>query len=220
MSFNLLVFDLDGTLIDSAKDLAVSVNAVLQMLDLPVLPDEVVHSYVGDGAPTLIRRALGTAATDELAARGLELFLDYYSNHLLDHTRLYPGVQESLDAWTAEGRTLAVLTNKPVRASERILEGLGLGDRFVCVYGGNSFETKKPDPYGLQRIMQETELGPEQTLMIGDSSVDILTARNAGTTSAGVTYGLRPESLVETPPDLLVDSMTELLERISVGRKA
>ena len=214
MSYRLLVFDLDGTLIDSARDLAESVNAVLRMLRLSELPHETVYGYVGAGAPMLIRRALGEAATEDLCARGLELFLDYYNQHLLDHTRLYPGVQESLDEWTSQGRTLAVLTNKPVGATGRILDGLGLSGRFACAYGGNSFETKKPDPFGLRRIMSELRFAAEETLMVGDSSVDILTARNAGTASAGVSYGLRPESLAEVPPDLLVDSMPELVRRI------
>ncbi len=218
MSFDLLVFDLDGTLIDSARDLAESVNAVLRELQRPELPHETVYSYVGDGAPMLIRRALGEAATDRTVEQGLAFFLEYYSKHSLDHTRLYPGVQESLDAWTAEGRTLAILTNKPIKATERIVSGLGLDGRFERIYGGNSFDTKKPEPEGLNRIMQELDHAPAQTLMIGDSSVDILTARNAQTASAGVTYGLRPESLQEHPPDLLVDSMPELHERLSLPR--
>lgn len=215
LSFDLLVFDLDGTLIDSARDLAESVNAVLREMQLPELPHPTIYTYVGDGAPMLIRRALGEAATHESVARGLEFFIQYYSQHSLDHTKLYPGVQESLDAWTAQGRTLAILTNKPIKATHRIVKGLGLADRFGRVYGGNSFDSKKPEPEGLNRIMDELGFEPERTLMIGDSSVDILTARNAGTTSAGVTYGLRPESLKECPPDLLVDSMPELLAKLS-----
>jgi len=218
LSFDLLVFDLDGTLIDSARDLAESVNAMLRELERPELPHPTVYGYVGDGAPMLIRRALGEAATDESVEQGLAFFLQYYAQHSLDHTQLYPGVQESLDAWTAEGRTLAVLTNKPIKATERIISGLGLDGRFERIYGGNSFDTKKPEPEGLNRIMAELGHSPTQTLMVGDSSVDILTARNAGTASAGVTYGLRPESLEEHPPDLLVDSMPELLERLSRAR--
>ena len=214
MSFELLVFDLDGTLIDSARDLAESVNAMLREMERPELPHETIYTYVGDGAPMLIRRALGDAATDAAVEQGLDFFITYYSQHPLDHTVLYPGVRESLDEWTAQGRTLAILTNKPIRATHRIVSGLGLDGRFERVYGGNSFETKKPDPEGLNRIMEELGFKPAQTLMVGDSSVDILTARNAETTSAGVTYGLRPESLKEHPPDLLVDSMPELLEKL------
>ncbi len=214
LSFDLLVFDLDGTLIDSARDLAESVNAVLREMDRPELPHETVYGYVGDGAPMLIRRALGAAADDASVERGLAFFLHYYSEHLLDHTSLYAGVRESLDEWTGQGRALAVLTNKPIGATRRIVAGLGLEGRFERIYGGNSFETKKPDPEGLTRIMNELGFAPDRTLMVGDSSVDILTARNARATSAGVTYGLRPESLVEHPPDLLVDSMPQLADLI------
>lgn len=218
LSYELLVFDLDGTLIDSARDLAESVNAVLREMQRPELPHETVYGYVGDGAPMLIRRALGEAATEDTVKEGLEFFIRYYSEHSLDHTCLYPGVAESLDKWSDQGRTLAILTNKPIIATHRIVEGLGLEGRFERVYGGNSFATKKPEPEGLNRIMEELGFSPAQSLMIGDSSVDILTARNAKTASAGVTYGLRPESLQEHPPDLLVDSMPELFGKLGAWK--
>ena len=214
MDFDLLVFDLDGTLIDSALDLSLAVNATRADAGLAPLPHETIHGYVGDGAPMLIRRALGPEASEPEVERSLAFFVAYYREHLLDNTALYPGVREALDGWLDEGRTMAVLTNKPVRMSEAIVDGLGLAGHFQRVYGGNSFETKKPDPYGLARIVAELEGNRERTLMVGDSAVDVRTARNAGIASAGVTYGLRPETFVEHPPDLLVDSMGELAERI------
>lgn len=212
--FDLLVFDLDGTLIDSTLDLALSVNATRAQASLPPLPVTQISSYVGNGAKTLIRRSLGPEASTESVRRGLGFFLMYYRAHMLDNTRLYPGVREALDGWRAEGAEMAVLTNKPVRFSADLIAGLGLRGFFARIYGGNSFSNKKPDPYGLFRIMRELGFGPDRTLMIGDSSVDVLTARNAGIACAGVTYGLRPDDFNKDPPDILVGDMRELASRL------
>ena len=124
--FDLLVFDLDGTLIDSTLDLALSVNATRAQASLPPLPVTQISSYVGNGAKTLIRRSLGPEASTESVRRGLGFFLMYYRAHMLDNTRLYPGVREALDGWRAEGAEMAVLTNKPVRFSADLIAGLGL----------------------------------------------------------------------------------------------
>ena len=218
-AYGLLVFDLDGTLIDSTQDLAQSVNAARADAGLPPLPTAVVASYVGNGADMLIRRALGPAASDEEVDRGLAFFLRYYREHMLDHTVLYAGVREALAAWRGAGLAMAVLTNKPERFSRDLVAGLGLGEWFARVYGGNSFQTKKPDPHGLRLIMRELGFGPARTLMIGDSSVDVLTARNAGTDCAGVSYGLRPQDFKQHPPDFLVDDMRELASVVAaIGR--
>src|SRR3974390_1520239 len=152
-SIRLVIFDLDGTLIDSRLDLVHSVNAALRHIQRPELPDGVIASYVGDGAPVLIQRALGTEAVDEgLVRKGLEFFLSYYREHKLDHTKVYPGIQEALASIRSSGngvaRKMAVLSNKPVNPSRAIVESLGLGHYFMQVYGGNSFATKKPDPGG------------------------------------------------------------------------
>jgi phosphoglycolate phosphatase len=211
MPFDLLVFDLDGTLIDSKLDLALAVNATRADAGLGDLPHEKIYTYVGNGAPMLIRRALGPEASDEQAERSLLYFYAYYREHMLDNTALYPGVRESLDHWHGEGTALAVLTNKPVRFSREIIDGLGLAGHFRQVYGGNSFDSKKPDPFGLRLVMGENGISAERTLMVGDSAVDVQTARNAGTAAAGVTYGLQPETFEEHPPDYLVDRMEELL---------
>ncbi len=219
MDFELLVFDLDGTLIDSELDLAHSVNAVRASMGLDRLEIPVIATYVGDGAPMLIRRALGPDASDSAVEQGLAFFLRYYGEHMLDNTVLYPGVAESLDAFRAAGLQMAVLTNKPERFSQRIISGLELDDHFFAIFGGNTFETKKPDPEGLLKLIDQAGASRETTLMVGDSSVDILTARNGGTASCGVTYGLRPESLDQHPPDMLVDSMPELATRIGVQRR-
>jgi len=212
---NLVIFDLDGTLIDSRLDLVHSVNATLRHMKRPELPEELIASYVGDGAPMLIRRALGDDADNDVLVRsGLEYFLAYYKEHKLDHTTVYGGVAEALasirNGAQRPPRKMAVLTNKPVNPSRAIVEALGLGEFFVSVYGGNSFATKKPDPEGARAILSETGTQPEQTLIVGDSGVDVATARNAGLWSCGVTYGFAPHTLQADPPDVVLDSPSEL----------
>jgi len=211
----LLIFDLDGTLIDSRLDLIHSVNAMLRHLGRTDLPGDVIASYVGDGAPTLIRRALGDPRDESVIKAGLEHFLTYYRAHKLDHTHVYDGVKEMLTVLhNSNGirRQMAVLSNKPVIPSRAIVEALGLAGFFTHVYGGNSFSTKKPDPKGAQTILKETRSRPEETLMVGDSSVDVITGRNAGLWTCGVTYGFAPHTLCEAPPDVTVDKPHELAE--------
>jgi len=211
MQFELFVFDLDGTLIDSKLDLALAVNAVRAHAGMAPLAHETVYSYVGNGAPVLIRRSLGPEAPVSLVEEGLQFFYTYYREHMLDNTGLYPGVRDTLDKLLEQGKQMAVLTNKPVRFSQGIIEGLRLAGHFRRVYGGNSFESKKPDPEGLNLLMEELSVPRPQTLMVGDSAVDVETARNAQVKCCGVTYGLQPESFERQPPDFLIDRMEELL---------
>lgn len=206
----LVIFDLDGTLVDSKQDLCNSVNATRAWMNLPTLPDDTVASYVGNGAPVLIRRAMGPGATPEQLEEALAYFLGYYREHMLDFTRDYPGVREALETLHAAGVPMAVLTNKPVRFSQDILKGLQLDHFFFQVYGGNSFEEKKPHPVGVDTLLAESGADRAHTWMVGDSSVDVLTARNAQIRAAGVTYGLKPESLTEASPDILLDSLAAL----------
>jgi phosphoglycolate phosphatase len=208
-----LVFDLDGTLIDSKLDLALSVNATLAELGRAPLDHELIFSYVGSGAPALIARALGEGAAEEECRRGLEFFIRYYTAHKLDNTALYPGVLETLQ--NLDGMPMAVLTNKPVRVSRWILEGLGVDKYFRFIYGGNSFERKKPDPMGLDSILRDFGAAPEQAMVVGDSEVDVQTARNAGSWVCCVTYGFGSDRLDEYPPDLLVSNLTELVPHLS-----
>lgn len=215
---SLLVFDLDGTLIDSTLDLALAVNATRGQAGLPPLGTSRISSYIGNGAEMLIRRSLGPGASEEAVWRGLEFFLRHYRDHMLDNTALYPGVLEALSLWRAEHTEMAVLTNKPERFSAELIAGLGLEGWFSRIYGGNSFDTKKPDPFGLRRIMAELGSGPEETLMVGDSAVDVRTAKNAGTACAGVTYGIRPESFARHPPDILVDDLRELVALVETAQ--
>jgi len=252
----LIVFDLDGTLIDSKADLALSVNLMRAEMGLAPLDYELIASYVGQGVGMLVRRALGNGGPvgkpqnvpDADVERGVEIFLRTYRQHMLDHTVTYAGVREALaeldgghevqqsalsspSAQSAEAvgagklgvqPTLAVLTNKPVNFSRAILMGLGIAPHFAFVYGGNSPELnqqKKPDPTGLLRLMDNTGATAAQTLMVGDSSTDVLTGRNAGAWTCGVTYGISPQTLEATPPDVMVDDLRELPGLLGIGSR-
>ena len=210
----LLIFDLDGTLIDSRQDLANSVNAMLRHYQRPELPPDVIASYIGNGAPMLVRRSLGDPDDENFVQDALLYFMAWYREHKLDHTYVYEGIRESLEAIRASrnGRPvkMAVLSNKPVGPTRAIVEALGLGGYFFQVYGGNSFHTKKPDPAGVEALLEEAEAQPEETILVGDSDVDVITARNSGIYSVGVTYGLAPHTLEDAPPDVLIDKPNEL----------
>ena len=204
----LIIFDLDGTLVDSKADLCQSVNHVRTEFGLSTMSAAVIAGLIGDGAAALVRRALENKVSEADLDRGLTMFLNYYSEHMLDESDLYPGVRETLVA--LEDAKLAVLTNKPYRFTCRMLEGLGIYDRFKAVYGGNSFEQKKPDPVGILQILSDTEGSKNSTWMVGDSSVDVKTGRNAGVRTCGVTYGYAPESFRADPPDHFIDTFSEL----------
>jgi phosphoglycolate phosphatase len=223
----LIVFDLDGTLIDSRQDLCNSVNATLENFGLKALPDAAIASYIGDGAAMLVRRALtipgelpaGTELDEGLFEAAFAFFLTYYRAHKLDFTTVYPGVMESLEALKTmpdgSARKMAVLTNKPVGPARAICDGLGLSPYFFAVYGGDSFAAKKPDPMGLLALMAEAGAGPEETLMVGDSDVDVKTARNARTWALGCSFGLAPETLAGAEPDGIADHAAGWMELVA-----
>jgi phosphoglycolate phosphatase len=220
----LIVFDLDGTLIDSRKDLTNSINAMLAEFGRPPLPEEIIATYIGDGAGMLVRRALGDPETspegEALVERALQHFLAHYREHKLDFTYVYPGVFDSLEAMRTapdgRARKMAVLTNKPVIPSVAICDALGLSPYMFRIYGGNSFASKKPDPEGLNTVIREAEVSPEETLMVGDSNVDILTARRAGAWVIGCRFGLSSHTVESIPSDCLVDAAAEWAEVLAL----
>lgn len=215
-SVRALIFDLDGTLIDSKRDLIHSVNAMLEELGREQLHEGTISGYIGHGAPQLVGRALGESATEAERERAVKFFLGYYEDHKMDSTCAYPGVPEALEQLATF--PMAILTNKPVRISRRILEALGLAKYFRAVYGGNSFETKKPDPLGAKAILREFGAAPGEAILIGDSEVDVQTARNAGTLAVAVNYGFGMHDRARHPADLYLDRLTDLVPLLEIRR--
>ena len=210
----LIVFDLDGTLVDSGEDIARSVNELLEGMGRPALPHARIQSYVGNGVRKLLERSLGDTETDLVRAEAR--YLSIYRRRLLDTTRPYPGVVPALEA-LYRGHTLAVLTNKPVSESVQILEGLDLKRYFQAVLGGDSFSRKKPDPVGVRFLQAETGAKDEETLLVGDSTIDWETARNAEIRSCLVRYGMGPWNRAEERPDFVVDDLRELAALVHSG---
>lgn len=235
--FWLLVFDLDGTLIDSSRDLCSAVNAALEHVGRHTLSNDLIASFIGDGAATLVERSLraptiaGKTNCDQdvpasLLQAALLFFLDHYRLHKLDTTTAYPGVLAALH--TIRERhpkvLMAVLTNKPVHPSRDLCCALGLAEFFFANYGGDSFATKKPFPEGLLALIDEArarisrrvdtrvDTSLSGVVMIGDAPADVLAARAAGTLSLGCTYGLSTEALTQAAPDLLVSNPSEWIE--------
>ncbi len=215
----LVVFDLDGTLVDSIGDIASSVNQTLveRYGASGALPLGTVRGFVGGGARQLIERcldALRQPAAD--VATVFERFLAVYRTRLVETTRLYPGMLEALDE-LAKHADLAVLTNKPGDMSRSILRELGLASRFIEVIGGDDLKTRKPDPEGLLKLVALADVRPAETIMVGDSGVDVLTARNAGARAIGVLWGYdraglesaRPHVLASTPADIVARFATD-----------
>jgi phosphoglycolate phosphatase len=221
--FTHVVFDLDGTLVDSEADLAAATNHVLGAFGLPEVDVATLGTYVGDGARTLVARALGPAHAARLD-EGVECFLAYYRRHLLDATRPYPGVEALLAALHARAVRLSIVTNKAEALSRSILEGLGLMRWIGALVGGDTLPTRKPDPAGLRRVLAGAGTAPQRALMVGDSSIDRDTAHAAAVAFCGVTWGFAPALIVDAAAgDLLVDdaaSLRALVERGVVGAGA
>ena len=212
----LVVFDLDGTLVDSSVDIANAVNALILELGGTPLPLENIVGMVGDGAAVLVRRALKAADLDREKPRPaggiLERFLAHYDPHLLDHTVPYPGMVDTLN-WIGGRLPMAVLTNKPARATDLMLAGLGLQSHFRDVIGGDTAFGRKPDPAGLTHLASAAGVALARVLMVGDSPVDLATARNAGTQICLARYGFGyrfgpddfrgDELFIDSPGDLV-----------------
>ncbi len=201
-----LIFDLDGTLIDSKKDIADSLNFALQAEGFATLPDRKIEEMVGHGAKQLVLDALGNPDAEALG-RVFLTFWNYYHEHLLDRTSLYPGVSEFLAKYPEIPK--AVVTNKPEIFSRKILDGLGVRSHFRWLIGGDTLPIQKPDPKVFEPIFQELE-GQVEGVMVGDSHVDIECGRAAGLQTCAVTYGFRPrEELLAYRPDYLIDSFAD-----------
>ena len=212
--FRLIVFDLDGTLIDSRRDLADATNALLVECGAVALPEDRVGRMVGDGAATLVRRAFEASAIAQ-PADALDRFLRLYGDRLLDHTRPYPGIVDALDALRSRSR-LAVLTNKPLASTRRILDGLALAPYFApdAVIGGDGPFPRKPDPAGLLHLVRHATAAPRESVLVGDSVIDWRTARAARVPVCLVRYGFgfegfplaelgMEEHVVDAPRDLI-----------------
>jgi phosphoglycolate phosphatase len=204
-----VVFDLDGTLVDSSEDLATAVNQTFQSVGVAPLPVAVVRSLVGEGARLLIEKSLRAAGAAHSADDLLPVFLAFYREVLLEKTRLYPGVRETVEA--LHPRRRAVLTNKPGDMSRAILSGLGVAHLFDWIWGTGDVPARKPDPVGLQRLVAAAGVEPRQTAYVGDSAIDVHTARAVGARVIGVTYGFDPHAFDQAPPDARVSNPRELI---------
>ena len=211
-SFQLLVFDFDGTLVDTKKDIADSVNRTLKELELRTLDREVLYTFIGKGVNHLMTRSLEGTGCDDLP-RAIDAFMKHYEAHMMDQTGLFPNCRETLEHFFHKENT--ILSNKPTRFITQILDALDCRAPFSTIIGGDRMPAKKPDPGGLHHILEQHRVRPEETLMIGDSLVDIATGKRAGVKTCGVTYGhAGRESLETAQPDWIIDDLSELKQFI------
>jgi phosphoglycolate phosphatase len=210
--FDLLIFDLDGTLLDTKGDLALAVNLCLKELGFPEKEAETIYGYIGDGVRKLLGKAIGFES-GPVFENAISVFRKHYMAHLIDSTRFYPGVEGVLKHYDQKLR--AVVTNKPADYTSRIIDGLRIRDYFSLIVGSVPGTRLKPDPQMLLEAIEDLEVSPERTLMIGDGVNDILAARSAGAKSCAVGYGLTvPDRLKEASPDYYCDDILELIELI------
>jgi phosphoglycolate phosphatase len=207
-SFQLLVFDFDGTLVDTRQDIADSVNRTLKELELPTLDREVLYTFIGKGVNHLMSQSLKKVGYDDLP-RAIDAFMRHYEKHLMDQTGLFPNCRETLEHFSQKENT--ILSNKPTRFITQILDALDCSDPFSTIIGGDLMPAKKPDPGGLLHILEQHKTHPEDALMIGDSLVDVETGKRAGVRTCGVTYGHAGREFLETAqPNWIIDDLLEL----------
>jgi phosphoglycolate phosphatase len=215
-AFGHIVFDLDGTLVDTKDDIAEAANVTLRALGLPPQEPRVLWGYVGDGIRVLLERALGSAHADKIEP-GLAIFMPWYRTHLLDRSAIYPGLRGVIATLAGEGVVFSVLTNKLADMSRAIIDGLGLGATFPRLVGGDTLPVRKPDPAGLVRLMDAARVAPGRTLMVGDSPIDVATGRNAGVATCGVLWGFSGPAIRDCGADVLVERPEELLAIARTG---
>ena len=214
----LLIFDLDGTLINSALDLALAVNYMLETLEREIFSEDIIHGWVGNGALILVKRALsGSRIVDEnldeaYVQKALKIFLDYYEKNLCNATVPYPHVMSTLKT-LKEKYTLAIVTNKPFAFVSPILKGLEMDGLFELILGGDSLSQKKPHPMPLLHVCESLGVSVEDSVMVGDSKNDILAANACGMDSVGVTYGYNyGEDIGVHKPTVVIDNFNKILE--------
>lgn len=208
----LILYDLDGTLVDTKEDIASAANHMLDEMGAPPLSREEICRFVGGGLLELVSRCLKTNDPDRVK-EGVAIYRVFYSQHLLDRTRLYPGAREVLEHF--QNSAQVVLTNKPNPYSREILTALGVAGFFKEIIAGNSGYAKKPDPEAVLHILKKETLSPEEALFVGDSPIDVETGRSAGVFTIAVAHGFfRREELRGTMPDALVRDFKELLKLI------
>ncbi|MDP4985666.1 phosphoglycolate phosphatase [Pseudoalteromonas tunicata] len=216
----LIIFDLDGTLIDSAPDLALTINLMLADLQLEPVDESLIRTWVGNGAQVLVERALAHAYLSKpvelsLIDDALAIFLNHYQHNLVVKSRLYPDVYRTLTTLKQQGFTLALITNKPERFIAPILAAMELNSLFSYVLGGDSLARKKPDPLPLITACQQLDFSVEQAVMVGDSKNDILAAKAANMQSVGLTYGYNyGEPIANSKPDLVLDHFAKLVDHL------
>jgi phosphoglycolate phosphatase len=212
----LILYDLDGTLADTRRDIINGVRYALETLNGPELTDDEIKACVGTGLHALIKQVFrlpaGRQGTEDekLADRGAKLYREHYKQHMLDHTHLYPGARECLEYF--KDRKQAVITNKPNPFSSQILEALGVAGYFIAILAGDNGLPFKPDPAAVHRLMEKTCAAAEEVLFVGDSPIDIQAARNAGVEIVTLSHGFASEeTLREAKPDHIVRDFSELL---------
>jgi phosphoglycolate phosphatase len=215
LPFDVVAFDLDGTLADTAPDLAASLNHALAALGRPRVPAESVRHLVGHGARALLRRGLATSgeAPEELVDEGYPIFIDFYAGHICDGTRPYAGAEAALDALRAEGARLALCTNKPERLTRLLLDALGWGKRFDSVVGGDTLAVRKPDPAPLHEAIARA--GGGCAAFVGDSITDADTARAARLPFVAVSFGFRDRPVEALGADAVIDEFARLAETLA-----
>ena len=217
-----ILFDLDGTLIDSGPDLALAINHMLKCIGRSEFSSEVIHSWVGNGASILVQRALSGQTTidadlaPELLEQSLATFLDFYAKNLCVGTVAYPYVRSTLKILKAKGYRLAIITNKPFEFVQPILDGLALNDLFDSILGGDSLDKRKPDPLPLHYTCEKLGVTADECVMVGDSKNDILAAHAAKMQSIGLTYGYNyGEDINEQDPDISFDCFSDMIAAFS-----
>jgi len=211
MDLDLLIFDLDGTLIDSRKDIANSVNWTLREMGLEELPHDHIYQYVGHGVRALIQGAVDEAHGVDGYDKAMKIFDEYYQAHLLDYTQLYPGLLDVLEK--NSDKALAVITNKPQRYTDPIMMGLNLTDYFDVILGREACIEMKPHPEPIFKVLSSVSVAPEKAMIIGDTEVDVEAGRRAGIKTCGVLFGFGKEDLIRAAkPDFLVETSEKLQE--------